>query len=29
MSAEDCRVATEYASYVIFRQNDGYSLFKT
>lgn len=27
MSADDCRVATQYASYVIFRENDGHTLF--
>ncbi|MBW7970953.1 hypothetical protein [Bradyrhizobium sp. BR 10289] len=27
MNADACRVATEYASYVIFRQNNGYNLF--
>jgi hypothetical protein len=28
MSAQMCMVATEYASYVIFRQNDGYGIFR-
>ena len=27
MSVSDCMVATEYASYVIFRKNDGYQIF--
>jgi hypothetical protein len=27
MNADMCRVATEYASYVIFRQNEGYNVF--
>jgi hypothetical protein len=27
MNADACRVATDYASYVIFRQNDGFKLF--
>jgi hypothetical protein len=27
MNADACRVATEYASYVIFRKNDGFGLF--
>ena len=27
MNVQDCLVATEYASYVIFRKNDGYQLF--
>jgi hypothetical protein len=27
MSAEDCRVATKYAQYVVFRENDGHALF--
>jgi hypothetical protein len=27
MNADVCRVATEYASYVIFRENSGYNLF--
>lgn len=27
MSASDCLVATHYASYVIFRENEGFSLF--
>jgi hypothetical protein len=27
MSADDCKTATEYASYVIFRQNDGQGVF--
>jgi hypothetical protein len=27
MSVLDCRVATEYASYVIFRKNNGYQVF--
>lgn len=27
MSASDCLVATEYASYAIFRKNDGYQIF--
>jgi hypothetical protein len=29
MSAEMCRVATEYASYVIFRANPGYNIFSS
>jgi hypothetical protein len=29
MNAETCRVATEYASYVIFRENDGYNIFSS
>jgi len=28
MNAQMCQVATEYASYVIFRKNDGYSIFR-
>lgn len=28
MSVEACRVATEYASYVIFRENAGYGVFR-
>jgi hypothetical protein len=28
MGADDCSAATKYASYVIFRQNDGYSVFQ-
>jgi hypothetical protein len=27
MNVQDCLVATEYASYVIFRKNDGYQIF--
>jgi len=27
MNADQCRIATEYASYVIFRQNEGYNVF--
>lgn len=27
MDAENCRIATEYASYIIFRKNDGFGLF--
>src|SRR5437899_1486453 len=27
MSVQDCLVATEYASYCIFRKNDGYQIF--
>ena len=27
MNVQDCLVATEYASYVIFRKNDGYQVF--
>ncbi|WP_316235063.1 MULTISPECIES: hypothetical protein [unclassified Bradyrhizobium] len=27
MNSETCRVATEYASYVIFRENSGYNVF--
>ena len=27
MSVQDCMVATEYASYVIWRKNDGYQIF--
>jgi hypothetical protein len=29
MNADACRVATEYASYVIFRQNEGYNIFNS
>ena len=29
MNAEVCRAATEYASYVIFRENEGYNIFNT
>jgi hypothetical protein len=29
MNAEVCRVATEYASYVIFRENEGYNIFNS
>jgi hypothetical protein len=29
MNAEVCRVATEYASYIIFRENDGYNIFNS
>ena len=29
MNAEMCRVATEYASYVIFRANPGYNIFSS
>jgi hypothetical protein len=28
MTAQSCQVATEYASYVIFRENDGYGVFR-
>jgi hypothetical protein len=28
MNAEACRVATEYASYIIFRQNPGFKIFE-
>jgi hypothetical protein len=28
MNVEQCRVATEYASYVIFRENDGFGIFR-
>jgi len=27
MNSDACRIATEYASYVIFRQNEGYNVF--
>ena len=27
MSVQDCLVATEYASYAIFRKNNGYQIF--
>jgi len=27
MSIQDCKVATDYATYVIFRKNNGYSIF--
>jgi hypothetical protein len=29
MNAENCRVATEYASYAIFRLNEGYNIFNS
>jgi hypothetical protein len=29
MSADQCRVATEYASYIIFRANKGYNIFSS
>jgi hypothetical protein len=29
MSVSDCRVATEYASYIIFRKNEGYNIFSS
>jgi hypothetical protein len=29
MSAEMCRVATDYASYIIFRANEGYNIFSS
>lgn len=28
MNASDCLVATEYASYIIFRENDGFGIFR-
>lgn len=29
MNADQCRAATQYASYVIFRQNEGFNLFQS
>lgn len=29
MNAEQCRIATEYASYIIFRANEGYNIFSS
>jgi hypothetical protein len=29
MAADTCRVATEYASYIIFRENPGYNIFSS